>query len=89
MKLFNELNSIIKKFWLNEGQETAPDTAGYIQVVTELLSHIRPTSLRDQRYISVAKKHLNEIGKHVRKLTERVQMLEEEVSVLKEQKKKK
>lgn len=89
MKIFNDLNKIIKDFLLTEGDistRTTPDTLGVLQVVNELLNKIKPSSLRDLRYLGVAKAHISEVVRQVKKLNERVNLLEEENRTLKENK---
>lgn len=88
MNIFN-LDNIIKKFLIREGNESIPDTFGYLQVVNEILNKLKPSSLRDHRYIDVAKKHIYEITKHIKKLNERIKILEEQVSILEENNNKK
>lgn len=87
--MFN-IDNIIRRYYLNEGLvELNPNTLGYLQVINEILIKIKPSSLRDQRYIGVIQKHLSEVVRHIKKLNERIQILEEELTTLTETKNKK
>ena len=83
------LDTIVRKFLIFEGNEIQPDIFGYIQVVNEILQKLKPASLRDSRYIDMARKHIQEVSKHVRRLNEEITSLKEQVQILEEKKRNK
>ena len=80
-----DFNKITRKFLLGEWKEN-PTINGYIQSVNDILSSIRPKTIREKNKLSVAKQQINEIKKLSRKLQERVTILEEQVQILEEKK---
>ena len=78
-----DLNKMTKKFLMKEWREN-PSLSGYIQSVHELLSSLKPKTVKEQNRVSVAKQQIKEIKKLTRKLEERVKILEEQVQVLEE-----
>tara|TARA_Y100001973_G_C5208914_1_gene343846 strand:+ start:9497 stop:9775 length:279 start_codon:yes stop_codon:yes gene_type:complete len=78
-----DLNKITKNFLMKEWKEN-PTLSGYIQSVHELLSSLRPKTLKEQNRVSVARQQIKEIKKLTKKLEERVRILEEQIQVLEE-----
>ena len=81
MKL--NLNDLTRRFLLGEGI-TKPSVRAYVESVIRILDEVRPKSQRENRQISVAKQHLQEIKRLNRKLEERITLLEEQVKLLEE-----
>jgi len=61
-----------------------PSLSGYVQSLYEIISSLKPRTIKERNRISVAKQQLNEIRKMSKKLEERVQILEERVKLLEE-----
>ena len=81
MKL--NLNNLTRRFLLDEGT-VKPSVRAYVESVIRILDEVRPKSQKENRQISVAKQHLQEIKRLNRKLEERITLLEEQVKLLEE-----
>ena len=78
-----DLNDITRKFLLGEAK-VVPTVRAYVESIVRILDEVRPKSQRENRQISVARQHLQEIKKLNRKLEERLTLLEEQVKILEE-----
>ena len=81
MKL--NLNNLTRRFLLDEGT-VKPSVRAYVESVIRILDEVRPKSQKENRQLSVAKQHLQEIKRLNRKLEERITLLEEQVKILEE-----
>jgi hypothetical protein len=81
MKL--NLNDLTRRFLLGESTKK-PSVRAYVESVIRIIDEVRPKSQRENRQISVAKQHLQEIKRLNRKLEERITLLEEQVKILEE-----
>ena len=81
MKL--NLNDLTRRFLLDEGN-IKPSVRAYVESVIRILDEVRPKSQKENRQMSVAKQHLQEIKRLNRKLEERISLLEEQVKILEE-----
>tara|TARA_R100000008_G_scaffold85293_1_gene74832 strand:+ start:1951 stop:2202 length:252 start_codon:yes stop_codon:yes gene_type:complete len=81
MKL--DLNNLTRRFLLGEGKQK-PSVRAYVESVVRIIDGIRPKSQRENRQLSVARQHLQEIKRLNRKLEERISLLEEQVKILEE-----
>tara|TARA_R100000008_G_C3504787_1_gene125559 strand:+ start:474 stop:725 length:252 start_codon:yes stop_codon:yes gene_type:complete len=81
MKL--DLDGITRRFLLGENK-TKPSVRAYVESVVRILDEFRPKSQRENRQISIARQHLQEIKRLNRKLEERITLLEEQVKILEE-----
>ena len=81
MKL--NLNDLTRRFLLDEGT-VKPSVRAYVESVIRILDEVRPKSQKENRQISVARLHLQEIKRLNRKLEERITLLEEQVKILEE-----
>jgi len=78
-----DLNALTRKFLLSESK-VPPTVRAYVESIVRILEEIRPKSQRENRQISVARQHLQEIKKLNRKLEERITLLEEQVKIIEE-----
>jgi hypothetical protein len=77
------LNDLTRRFLLDEGT-LKPSVRAYVESVIRILDEVRPKSQKENRQMSVAKQHLQEIKRLNRKLEERITLLEEQVKILEE-----
>jgi len=80
------LRDMTRRFLLGESKES-PTIMSYIATLYEIVNKINPKSVKENHYLSVAKRHIDEIKKMARKMNEQIQMLEEQITVLEENKK--
>ena len=80
-----DYDKMTRGFLLGESYEN-PDVFSYLQSLEEILGRLQPKTVRERRYISVAKNHLVEIRRATRRLSEEVRVLQEQVKVLEENK---
>ena len=78
-----DLNTLTRRFLLGESQNK-PTVRAYVESVASILNELRPRSQRENRQLSVAKQHLQEIKRLNRKLEEKIILLEEQVKILEE-----
>ena len=76
-------NDLTRRFLLGESVNK-PNIRAYVESVLRIIDEVRPKSQRENRQISVARQHLQEIKKLNRKLEERITLLEEQVEILEE-----
>ena len=69
-------HELIHNFVLNESQKV--DVFTSIQTLSDLLSSIRPTSLRDNRRLKQAKLALEDIKRHCRRMDNEINELNKE-----------
>ena len=81
MKL--DFNELTRKFLLGE-TKSMPSVRAYAESVLRIIDEVRPKSQRENRQLSVAKQHLQEIKRLNRKLEEKITLLEEQVKILEE-----
>jgi len=78
-----DLDGITRRFLLNEGQNP-PTINALLESISNIITGLKPGSLKEQGQKSVALRHLKEIRRVSRQLQERVQNLEEKVKLLEE-----
>lgn len=83
MKNF-QLNGIIRKFLLSEGNFDSPSLKSRISALQELLSKISGKNLAESRRLEIVKEQVLSIRREVKKLEEQYLLLEEENRVLQE-----
>ena len=81
-----KLDDLVRNFIKSEGMQAKPSVHTYIQSISEIVSSMSPSSLRDRRRLQIVKEHLKEVRKHTRKMQERITILEEQVEILEESK---
>jgi polyhydroxyalkanoate synthesis regulator phasin len=84
--MMRKLDDLVRNFIKSEGMQTKPSVHTYIQSISEIVSSMSPSSLRDRRRLQIVKEHLKEVRKHTRKMQERITILEEQVEILEESK---
>ena len=77
------LNDLTRRFLLGESIRK-PSVRAYVESVLRIIDEVRPKSQRENRQLSVARQHLQEIKRLNRKLEERITLLEEQVKILEE-----
>ena len=77
------LNDLTRRFLLGETTQK-PSVRAYVESVLRIIDEVRPKSQRENRQISMARQHLQEIKRLNRKLEERITLLEEQVKILEE-----
>jgi len=77
------LDDLTRRFLLGE-TATRPSVRAYVESVIRIIEEVRPKSQRENRQLSVAKQHLQEIKRLNRKLEEKITLLEEQVKILEE-----
>jgi len=78
-----DLNSLTRKFLLGETKQR-PSVRAYVESIMRIIDEVRPKSQRENRQLSVARQHLQEIKRLNRQLVEKVTLLEEQVKILEE-----
>ena len=78
-----DLNTLTRKFLLGESFKK-PTVRAYAESIIRILNEFRPKSQRENRQLSVAQQHLQEIKRLNRKLEEKITLLEEQVKILEE-----
>ena len=84
--MMRKLDDLVRNFIKSEGMQTKPSVHTYIQSISEIVSSMSPSSLRDRRRLQIVKEHLKEVRKHARHMQERITILEEQVEILEESK---
>ncbi|MDP3987251.1 MAG: hypothetical protein Q8P81_03440 [Nanoarchaeota archaeon] len=80
-----DIRKSIKDFILGEGLVNKPSLQSFIESVSKILESMKPNSVRETRYLEVAKHQLREVKNGVRKLMEEKQILEERLAILEEE----
>ena len=78
-----DLNNLTRKFLLGETKQR-PSIRAYVESIMRIIDEVRPKSQRENRQLSVARQHLQEIKRLNRQLVEKVTLLEEQVKILEE-----
>ncbi len=78
-----DLNNLTRKFLLGETKQR-PSVRAYVESIMRIIDEVRPKSQRENRQLSVARQHLQEIKRLNRQLVEKVTLLEEQVKILEE-----
>ena len=78
-----DLNALTRKFLLGE-TKNKPTIRAYAESIIRIIDEVRPKTQRENRQLSVAKQHLQEIKRLNRKLEEKIILLEEQVKILEE-----
>ncbi len=66
------------------GESKNPSARAYVESVLRILDEVRPKSQKENRQLSVARQHLQEIRRVVNQLENKISLLEEQVRVLEE-----
>ena len=78
------LKKITKAFLMNETFKF--DAGAELQSLSDIVSSIRVTNMRDSNRLKLAKEHIRGIKRQLRSLNEQVANLEQELNLLKEEK---
>lgn len=81
-----DIKKTIRNFILNEGSIQRPSLQSFLENLSKILEVIKPHSIRETRYLEVARHQLKEIKSGIRRLEEEKQLLEEKVKLLEEEK---
>ena len=79
------LNSLTKKFILNEGK--GPTANSWLQALVENINSLKPRTVSEQRRVEVMKHQVKELRRLSRRMEEQINRLEEQVNILEEEKK--
>lgn len=66
------------------GESKNPSARAYVESVLRILDEVRPKSQKENRQLSVARQHLQEIRRVVNQLENKISLLEEQVKILEE-----
>jgi hypothetical protein len=80
-----DFEKMTRRFLLGEAFES-PDVFGYIQSLQEILNRLQPKTIRETRYLAIAKNHIIEIRRFSRRLAEDNKKLQEQIKILEENK---
>ena len=76
-------HKIATSFLLGE-VKSKPTARAYVESVLRILDEVRPKSQKENRQLSVARQHLQEIRRVVNQLENKISLLEEQVKILEE-----